>query len=483
MMVRLIKTESKSLQKEAHVRKPDAIIDTNTHFHNAAVADQLGIPAEDLLWEIEPNGYSVNPDYKDYIFKDKHDNSYNVRVMGPRPRKSPKKESVKTKNQKGVNDMVTKLNEEFYGVFRKGGSIGDSCKDKLCVHQGRDRGELVKVFDDPDEAKDYAKSMRSQLSKGERSYYGMGYFTKKLSDKDLEHPQVKSLLGESLTEVLSPDDMWTKQSVDCYCEKLGIGRKDLTSIVIPEGIISIWEQAFRGCTSLKSITIPDSVSDIGIDVFDGCRNLTIKCHKDSYAHEYAERRGIPVNLIESFSESRISSSETKDYRMNESLTEAAGQDYEVKQVSFDVAVPAGTDLNCQAMSGNREFYKAVSDMLASLGYEMAGDMIDSHDMTQIYKDNDYEFFTESASLKEGTDSLRSKFLRIMKEIDEETPMDQESADRFWDKWYSVIEPLFDYSDEEGPDDSYYKYYSQVEVPDEVMKQVIDIYSKEFRSFK
>lgn len=230
-------------------------------------------------------------------------------------------------------------------------------------------------------------------------------------------------------------------------------------------------EVFSGCTSLKSITIPDSVKFIGENAFDRCHNLTIKCHKDSDAHEYAIRRDIPVNLIESLSESRISSSEAKDYR--------------VVTVAMDVAMPADKRLEDYGAggggpSGPNSLFRRLSGTLASVGLEMAGDYIDSvGEVTQFYKDNDYEFFTESASLKEGTDSLRSKFLRIMKEIDEETPMDQESADRFWDKWYLVIEPLFDYSDEEGPDDSYYKYYSQVEVPDEVMKQVIDIYSKEF----
>ena len=86
---------------------------------------------------------------------------------------------------------------EFYGVFEKGGSIGKSyaTRDDLQVWSGRDAGTLVKVFSSSDEAKNYAKRMRSMLSPGERSYYGMGYFVKKLSKKNLEHPQVIDMIS------------------------------------------------------------------------------------------------------------------------------------------------------------------------------------------------------------------------------------------------------------------------------------------------
>lgn len=71
--------------------------------------------------------------------------------------------------------------------------------------------------------------------------------------------------------------------------------------------------------------------------------------------------------------------------------------FEVKQVSFDVAVPVGTDLNVQAQSGNTKFYNALDKLLDSLGYQMAGDIINAEDMTDIYKANDYEPYFESES--------------------------------------------------------------------------------------
>ena len=48
---------------------------------------------------------------------------------------------------------------------------------------------------------------------------------------------------------------------------------NLQTIVIPEGVTSICEEAFRECTNLTSITIPSSVTSIGDKVFYGCTGL------------------------------------------------------------------------------------------------------------------------------------------------------------------------------------------------------------------
>ncbi|MBQ6780506.1 MAG: leucine-rich repeat protein [Treponema sp.] len=48
----------------------------------------------------------------------------------------------------------------------------------------------------------------------------------------------------------------------------------LVAVLLPEGITSIGDSAFRNCTSLKKITIPESVTSIGSSAFYGCSSLT-----------------------------------------------------------------------------------------------------------------------------------------------------------------------------------------------------------------
>ncbi|MBR5131736.1 MAG: leucine-rich repeat domain-containing protein [Alistipes sp.] len=50
--------------------------------------------------------------------------------------------------------------------------------------------------------------------------------------------------------------------------------KELTSIVVPDGVTEIGERAFWGCSNLTSITIPESVTQIGEYTFYGCSSLT-----------------------------------------------------------------------------------------------------------------------------------------------------------------------------------------------------------------
>ena len=49
--------------------------------------------------------------------------------------------------------------------------------------------------------------------------------------------------------------------------------KRIKIVVLKNGVTSIGDYAFYGCSSLKSITIPDSVTEIGSDVFSGCSSL------------------------------------------------------------------------------------------------------------------------------------------------------------------------------------------------------------------
>jgi hypothetical protein len=51
------------------------------------------------------------------------------------------------------------------------------------------------------------------------------------------------------------------------------GQQKLTSITIPNTVTAIGDEVFGDCKALRSITIPNSVTSIGARVFEDCTNL------------------------------------------------------------------------------------------------------------------------------------------------------------------------------------------------------------------
>ena len=58
-----------------------------------------------------------------------------------------------------------------------------------------------------------------------------------------------------------------------YAGNLYIGGSLVKDLVIPNGVTSIGDYTFDGCSSLTSVTIPNSVTSIGYDAFSGCTGL------------------------------------------------------------------------------------------------------------------------------------------------------------------------------------------------------------------
>ncbi len=60
-----------------------------------------------------------------------------------------------------------------------------------------------------------------------------------------------------------------------YAKHLYVGGEELQGeLVIPDGVTSIGDYAFRACKGLTSVTIPSSVTSIGESAFEGCTGLT-----------------------------------------------------------------------------------------------------------------------------------------------------------------------------------------------------------------
>ncbi len=79
-----------------------------------------------------------------------------------------------------------------------------------------------------------------------------------------------------------------------YAHKLYLNGELVTDLVIPEGVTTISDAAFWGCSEIVSVTIPDSVTHIGGYAFNACsklENLTIGKNVDTvdyYAFRHCE---------------------------------------------------------------------------------------------------------------------------------------------------------------------------------------------------
>ena len=72
--------------------------------------------------------------------------------------------------------------------------------------------------------------------------------------------------GASITSIIIPSGITSIDGILRNC-------RNLISVTLPEGLITIGSSAFSGCISLESIDIPDNVTTIGSSAFSGCISL------------------------------------------------------------------------------------------------------------------------------------------------------------------------------------------------------------------
>ena len=80
---------------------------------------------------------------------------------------------------------------------------------------------------------------------------------------------------DNITSIILPTGLISIGKYAFYC------CKSLTSIEIPTNVRTIYESAFSDCYSLTSIIIPNSVTRIGNSAFEYCYSLTIYCESTS----------------------------------------------------------------------------------------------------------------------------------------------------------------------------------------------------------
>jgi uncharacterized C2H2 Zn-finger protein len=75
--------------------------------------------------------------------------------------------------------------------------------------------------------------------------------------------------------------------------------KSLTSVTLPDGLQTIRDYAFADCESLTSVTFPDGLQTIGDGAFADCgADLTLYVPTGSVAEEYARENGLRFKAVD-----------------------------------------------------------------------------------------------------------------------------------------------------------------------------------------
>lgn len=115
---------------------------------------------------------------------------------------------------------------------------------------------------------------------GDRAFVNCLNITNVVIPKSLNHIGKDAFNYCNISNVSVEDlESWCKLTFDndssnplCNASLCVNGDK-IRSLIIPEGVTSICDRAFKNCISIESVTIPESVSVIGSDAFSNCNNL------------------------------------------------------------------------------------------------------------------------------------------------------------------------------------------------------------------
>ena len=183
-------------------------------------------------------------------------------------------------------------NESYYILS----GIG-SCTDTIINIPSLYKDKPVEIIKDQAFANNYSligvNIPKSIKLIDEASFYNCGYLKTVIFEEEstLEAINRDAFMGCGLTSIIIPNSLKTI-GIDAFSysglktvtfeenselELIAYNAfrvcRDLVSIVIPEGVTTIQDQAFYRCESLRSVILPHSLKEIGYMVFQDCYSL------------------------------------------------------------------------------------------------------------------------------------------------------------------------------------------------------------------
>lgn len=132
-------------------------------------------------------------------------------IDGDGNKKEPMKKAAADKKKKGAKKTES-IEESKYGVYSKGGSVGEKSGSKP-----------IKVYDTKEEAQAHAARLRKQRSPGEKKYYGVSYVVKPIKEKTNE---AKKAVEPGAVATAQVKKMGKKYWTGKELTKMGIKKRD-----------------------------------------------------------------------------------------------------------------------------------------------------------------------------------------------------------------------------------------------------------------